>query len=511
MVDITQNTSETQIIKIINTDGTPRVDSRLVAKRLGIQHESFMKNLSSYLDKFQLLGLVRFEIGEIKGRGQPEKYVLLNEDQTVFALTLSRNTPEVVQLKLDLTVAFRNARHSQDTQPANPLPKNISYFGELSQATLAKCAPNLGVVYAIELDNGYIKIGQTKNPSHRIINLARSYRPFIKVKRVAVTKDCTNYIPLEKQMHKKFAENWFANEYFLVPMLEVVAAMAEIKLRNSGSLQSDLPVHLIWESIKALIECYNGYIQSDYYTFASLQKIKKQLWQLESYYLNDGKINIMRLLLIEDDTLLGNGIQTGLMQTDYAVDWITDGVAGEHALKVEKYDALILDLNLPKKDGLKILKDLRARGDTLPVLILTARYTINDKILGLDSGADDYLVKPFDLDELSARLRALLRRHNGRATPYIEYDNLRLEPATHILTQNGQTVMLSQREFAILQTLLENPGQILSRSRLEESLYGWDDMIESNAVEVHIHHLRKQLGKKLIHTVRGFGYMVHKK
>jgi two-component system response regulator QseB len=218
----------------------------------------------------------------------------------------------------------------------------------------------------------------------------------------------------------------------------------------------------------------------------------------------------MRLLLIEDDTLLGNGIQTGLIQENYAVDWITDGDAGEHALKVEKYDALILDLNLPKKDGLKILKDLRARGDTLPVLILTARDTINDKVIGLDNGADDYVVKPFDLDELNARIRALLRRYSGRATPYIEYGNLRLEPATHILTQNGQTVMLSQREFAILQTLLENLGQILSRSRLEESLYGWDDIIESNAVEVHIHYLRKKLGKKLIRTVRGIGYLIPK-
>ncbi|MCK5665403.1 MAG: response regulator [Thiotrichaceae bacterium] len=218
----------------------------------------------------------------------------------------------------------------------------------------------------------------------------------------------------------------------------------------------------------------------------------------------------MRLLVIEDDPLLGNGIQTGLMQMHYAVDWVTDGEAGEHAVKVEKYDALILDLSLPKKDGLKILKDLRTRGDMLPVLILTARDTINDKVIGLDTGADDYLVKPFDLDELGARLRALLRRHCGRVTPCIEYKLLRLDPAAHILTQNGQTVMLSQREFSILQTLLENVGQILSRSRLEEGLYGWDDLIESNAVEVHIHHLRKKLGKKLIHTVRGIGYMVPK-
>jgi two-component system response regulator QseB len=218
----------------------------------------------------------------------------------------------------------------------------------------------------------------------------------------------------------------------------------------------------------------------------------------------------MRLLLIEDDTLLGDGIQAGLMQANYAVDWVTDGEAGEHALKIETYEALILDLSLPKKDGLKVLKDLRARGETLPVLILTARDTVNDKVIGLDSGADDYLVKPFDLEELNARLRALLRRQSGRATPYIEYGNLRLDPAAHTLTQNGQSMMLSQREFAILQTLLENTGKILSRSQLEESLYGWDELVESNAVEVHIHHLRKKLGKKLIRTVRGMGYMVPK-
>jgi two-component system response regulator QseB len=218
----------------------------------------------------------------------------------------------------------------------------------------------------------------------------------------------------------------------------------------------------------------------------------------------------MRLLLIEDDHLLGDGIQAGLRQANYAVDWVTDGEAGEHALKIESYDGLILDISLPKKDGLKVLKDLRARGDMLPVLILTARDTIYDKVTGLDSGADDYLVKPFDLDELSARLRALLRRHRGRAIPYIEYDNLLLEPAAHTLTQNGQAVMLSQREFAILQTLLENTGKIFSRSQLEESLYGWDDIIESNAVEVHIHHLRKKLGKQLIRTVRGMGYMIPK-
>jgi len=219
----------------------------------------------------------------------------------------------------------------------------------------------------------------------------------------------------------------------------------------------------------------------------------------------------MRLLLIEDDTLLGDGIQAGLRQTHYAVDWVTDGEAGDHALKSESYDAVILDLTLPKKDGLTLLKEWRARRETIPVLILTARDTINDKVIGLDSGADDYLVKPFDLDELMARLRALLRRQSGRAAPCIEYDNLRLDPAAHTLTRDDQPILLSQREFVILQTLLENEGRILSRNRLEESLYGWEDMIESNAVEVHIHHLRKKLGKNLIRTVRGVGYLVQKR
>ncbi|MDY6992758.1 MAG: winged helix-turn-helix domain-containing protein [Pseudomonadota bacterium] len=218
----------------------------------------------------------------------------------------------------------------------------------------------------------------------------------------------------------------------------------------------------------------------------------------------------MRLLLIEDDVILGQGIQAGLKQAQYAVDWFTDGQTGEHALGVEHYDALILDLTLPNKDGLTILKALRRRGGQLPVLILTARDTLSDKVIGLDSGADDYLVKPFDLDELTARLRALLRRQSGRSAATIEYGDLCLEPATHTVTQAGQPITLSPREFAILQQLLEHPGHILSRSRLEESLYGWDELVESNAVEVHIHHLRKKLGKELIHTVRGVGYRIAK-
>lgn len=219
----------------------------------------------------------------------------------------------------------------------------------------------------------------------------------------------------------------------------------------------------------------------------------------------------MRVLLIEDDTLLGDGIRVGLMQAHYAIDWVTNGEAGELFLRTEHYDALILDLTLPKKDGLILLKELRARKETLPVLILTARDTTQDKVTGLDSGADDYLVKPFDLDELLARLRALLRRRNGRATPCIEYGTLRLDPAAHTVTSEGQLVILSPREFAILQTLLENMGRVLSRNRLEECLYSGNEMVESNAVEVHIHHLRKKLGKELISTVRGVGYMVPKR
>ena len=216
----------------------------------------------------------------------------------------------------------------------------------------------------------------------------------------------------------------------------------------------------------------------------------------------------MRLLLIEDDKLLANGIQTGLKQLNYAIDWVIDGERGEHALKIETYDALILDLSLPKKDGLEILKDLRSRSNNIPVIILTARDTITDKITGLDSGADDYLVKPFDLDELTARLRALIRRQSGRSNPLIVYENLQLDPAAQTLIKDGQAVILSARELAILQTLLENTGKILSRNSLEESLYGWNEMIESNAVEVHIHNLRKKLGKSLIKTVRGLGYII---
>lgn len=214
----------------------------------------------------------------------------------------------------------------------------------------------------------------------------------------------------------------------------------------------------------------------------------------------------MRLLLLEDDPLLGNGIQAGLRQARYAVDWLQDGGAGSRALATSPYDGVILDLGLPVKDGLTVLAELRARRDAVPVLILTARDTVEDRVRGLDRGADDYLVKPFDLSELLARLRALLRRSKGRANPLIEHGNLCLDPSQHQVWQAGANVELSPREFAILHALLDNAGRVLSRGQLEESLYPWDDGVESNAVEVHIHHLRKKLGKETIRTVRGVGY-----
>jgi len=218
----------------------------------------------------------------------------------------------------------------------------------------------------------------------------------------------------------------------------------------------------------------------------------------------------MRLLVVEDDLLLGNGIQVALQQIGYAVDWLTDGEAAIHALNVETFDGVILDLNLPRKSGLEILKQLRESGHTLPILILTAKDTLQDKIRGLDLGADDYMIKPFELNELLARLRALLRRSKGRATTYLEYKELRLDPNNFIVTFNEETIAMSNKEFAILQTLLENIGHIISRQRLEESIYAWDSMVESNAVEVHIHYLRKKLGKNLIKTIRGMGYMIPK-
>jgi DNA-binding response OmpR family regulator len=214
----------------------------------------------------------------------------------------------------------------------------------------------------------------------------------------------------------------------------------------------------------------------------------------------------LRVLLVEDDALLGDGIRAGLKLADYAVDWVRDGESARHALADHDYDACVLDLGLPKKDGLAVLGDLRGRGSAIPVLILTARDTAADKIAGLDAGADDYLTKPFDLGELQARLRALLRRAAGAAAPTLQHGGVVLDPAGKRVTLDGAPVALSAREYALLHDLLTHRSQIRTRAQLEESLYAWGEEKESNTVEVYIHHLRKKLGADFIRTVRGFGY-----
>ena len=216
----------------------------------------------------------------------------------------------------------------------------------------------------------------------------------------------------------------------------------------------------------------------------------------------------MRLLLVEDDAMIGASVQRGLKQDGYTVDWVRDGVSAETALISDVYEMLLLDLGLPRKSGLELLAGLRRRGGTLPVLVITARDSVADRIKGLDAGADDYLVKPFDLDELSARVRALARRQTGRATAVIEVGPLTLDPATRAVTLDGAPVALSRREFSLLHALMKQPGVPLSRAQIEESLYGWEEEIESNAIEVYIHSLRRKLGAERIRNVRGVGYMV---
>ena len=218
----------------------------------------------------------------------------------------------------------------------------------------------------------------------------------------------------------------------------------------------------------------------------------------------------MRILLIEDDDLLGDGLRTGLIQYGYAVDWLKDGISADQALKTENFDLVVLDLGLPKLAGITVLQNLRTRGQTMPVLILTARESIDDRVKGLDSGADDYLTKPFDLDELCARLRALQRRFSSRADPLLTHENIILDPAAHTVTLNNELINVSRREFALLQKLLENTGRVLSREHLSQSLYGWGEDVDSNALEVHIHNLRKKFGQHFIHTIRGIGYMINK-
>jgi len=216
----------------------------------------------------------------------------------------------------------------------------------------------------------------------------------------------------------------------------------------------------------------------------------------------------MRLLLVEDDAMIGEAIREGLRREGFTVDWVYDGESASQVLRTEAFDLLLLDLGLPRKGGLEVLTAARAHGQELPVLIITARDAVSDRVQGLDAGADDYLVKPFDLDELAARIRALLRRKSGRTAPAIEHRGVVLNPAKHTVTRDGREVALSPKEFALLQLLMERPGTILSRARIEERLYGWGEEVESNAVEVHIHGLRRKLGADYILNVRGVGYRV---
>jgi len=224
----------------------------------------------------------------------------------------------------------------------------------------------------------------------------------------------------------------------------------------------------------------------------------------------------MRLLLVEDDLMIGETLLDVLRAESFAVDWVKDGVMADTALQSEHYDLVLLDLGLPKRDGLEVLRALRARKDVTPVLVATARDAVAERIAGLDAGADDYVVKPYDIDELLARIRALVRRSLGRADPVVEYQGLRLNPVTREATRDvnndGQVrteaVSLSAREWAVLETLMARPGVVFSRAQIEEKLYSWKDDVSSNAVEVYIHGLRKKLGAELIQNVRGLGYVM---
>jgi DNA-binding response OmpR family regulator len=216
----------------------------------------------------------------------------------------------------------------------------------------------------------------------------------------------------------------------------------------------------------------------------------------------------MRVLVVEDDPMIGESVRTALHRDGIAVDWVRDGKSADLAMQAERYDMVLLDLGLPGRDGIEVLRELRKRKDRTPVLIVTARDAIADRVRGLDAGADDYLVKPFDLDELAARMRSLSRRSAGRAEPVIEHLGVAFDPATRQVTLHGRPVSLSARELAVLRALLERPGAVLSRAQLEERLYGWGEEVESNAIEVYVHGLRRKLGADFIRTVRGVGYHV---
>jgi two-component system, OmpR family, response regulator QseB len=218
----------------------------------------------------------------------------------------------------------------------------------------------------------------------------------------------------------------------------------------------------------------------------------------------------MRVLLVEDDDMIAQGLRTALRQAGFAVDLMRDGKSAAAALQTSAFDVVLLDLGLPHLDGINVLRELRVRGDPTPVIILTARDEIQHRIAGLDAGADDYIVKPFDLDEVMARMRSVLRRAAGRGDPSIQHGELRLDPVLRTIERNGTPVSLSAHEYAVLEALLQRPGAVLSRAQLEDRLYGWDDQIASNAVEVYIHGLRRKLGSDAIRTLRGVGYFVPK-
>jgi two-component system response regulator QseB len=218
----------------------------------------------------------------------------------------------------------------------------------------------------------------------------------------------------------------------------------------------------------------------------------------------------MRVLLVEDDEMIAQGLQTALRQAAFTVDWMRDGKSAAAALQSPVFDAVLLDLGLPHRDGIDVLRELRKRGDATPVIVLTARDEIQHRVAGLDAGADDYIVKPFDLDEVMARLRSVLRRAAGRGDSSIQHGNLRLDPVTRTIERGGAPVNVSAHEYAVLEALLQRPGAVLSRAQLEDRLYGWTEPIGSNAVEVYIHGLRRKLGADAIRTLRGVGYFIPK-
>ena len=216
----------------------------------------------------------------------------------------------------------------------------------------------------------------------------------------------------------------------------------------------------------------------------------------------------MRILLVEDDRMIGEAITVALRDAAYAVDWVRDGETALRAIGNQEHQAILLDLGLPKRDGRQVLRDLRAMGNTLPVIIITARDALADRVDGLDLGADDYLVKPFEMDELLARLRAIIRRQGGQATPILSNGLLQLNLSTREVQYGDVQALLTAREFALLQALLLRPGAILSRAQLEERLYGWNEAVESNTIDFLIHGIRKKLGAEAIKNVRGAGWMV---